>query len=167
MVVNDVITANIIDQYLNNLIKEEKSNATIEKYIRDVKRFAEFADGQRITKELVMAFKQELQDTELAVRSINSILASVGSLLSFLGLESCKVKSIRLQKKAYCDADQELTRKEYVRLVKAAEDNPRLELLLQTICSTGIRVSELAYFTLESVRKGEITVSCKNKTRTI
>ena len=167
MVVNDVITENIIDNYLCYLKEEEKSRATIEKYIRDVKRFARYADGQRITKELVMGFKQDLQNAELSVRSINSILASVGSLLRFLGLESCKVKSLRLQKKAYCDADQELTKKEYVRLVEAAKDNPRLALLIQTICSTGIRVSELTYFTVEAVRKGEITVSCKNKTRTI
>ena len=95
------------------------------------------------------------------------MLASINSLLSFLGLDSCKVRNLRTQHKAYCDVNQELTREEYYRLIKAAKYNPRMEMILQTIGGTGIRISELTYFTVESVRHGEISVSCKNKTRTI
>lgn len=164
---NNVVTAEIIDGFCKHLKEEEKSNATIEKYLRDVKRFALYMNGQQITKELVMGFKKNLQESGLAVRSINSILASVGSLLRYMGLENCKVKSIRIQPKAYCDLDQELKKNEYVRLIEAASGNPRLKLLIQTIGGTGIRVSELAYFTTEAVKNGEICVFCKNKTRII
>lgn len=101
------------------------------------------------------------------MRSINSMLASVNSLLDFMGLSVCKVKSIRMQHQAYCTKDKELTRAEYLRLLEASKKNEQLNLVLQTICSTGIRVSELRYFTVEAIRYGEVTVNCKNKTRTI
>jgi len=163
----NVITKDLIDEFEKYLVEEEKSKATIEKYLRDVKRFLIFISGRALTKELVMEFKQEMIHSGLAVRSINSILASVGKFLNFLGREECRVKNIRIQPKAYCDMDKELTKNEYMRLLQSAKNNPRLELLLQTICGTGIRVSELVYFTVESVNQGEITVSCKNKTRII
>lgn len=162
-----VITEEIINDFEKYLVIEEKSKATIEKYIRDVRKFACFADNQPITKEIVMAFKSDLIEHDFAIRSINSMLASVNSLLAFLGMDCCRVKNIRSQQKVYCDMDQELTKNDYYKLLKAAEDNPRLGMILQTICGTGIRISELSYFTVEAVKKGEITVSCKNKTRII
>ena len=101
------------------------------------------------------------------MESINSMLASVNSLLRFLGWEDCRVRYLRTQKKMYCPEEKELTMEEYLRLLEATRQNSRLFLILETICSTGIRVSELRYFTVEAVSSGEITVQCKNKTRSI
>ena len=92
---------------------------------------------------------------------------ALNSLLDFLGLSNCKVKNIRTQKQIYCTADKELTKAEYLRLLAASKKKEQLNLVLQTICGTGIRVSELRYFTVEAIRCGEVTVDCKNKTRTI
>jgi site-specific recombinase XerD len=114
-----------------------------------------------------MAYKQQLMEKGYAVGSVNSMLASLNSFLRFLGREDCKVRQLRTQKKIYSQPEQELTKSEYQRLVAAASGRPRLGLILQTICCTGIRVSELRYFTVEQVRRGEVTVSCKNKTRTV
>ena len=120
-----------------------------------------------ITKELVIAWKKYLVAQGYAVRSINSMLASVNSLLDFLGLSNCKAKNIRLQRQTYCTEDKELTKAEYLRLLEASKKNEQLNLVIQTICGTGIRVSELRHFTVEAVRYGEVTVDCKSKTRTI
>lgn len=150
-----------------NLIREEKSTATCEKYLRDVRCFARFAGERAVTKEIVVAWKKELIAQGYAVRSVNSMLASVNSFLGFLGWHECKVKNIRLQRQTYCTEDKELTKAEYLRLLSASKTNEQYNLVLQTICGTGIRVSELQYFTVEAVRSGEITVNCKSKTRTI
>lgn len=156
-----------IQKFSDYLVREEKSNATCEKYIRDIHGFRMFAGNNQVTKELVVAWKKMLMENGYAVRSINSMLASVNSLLSFLGWHDCKVKNIRLQRQIYCTEDKELTKAEYLRLLEASKKNEQLNLVLQTICGTGIRVSELRYFTVEAVRQGEITVNCKSKTRTI
>ena len=136
-------------------------------YLRDVGCFVRFVRGQTVTKELVVEWKKELVEQGYAVRSVNSMLASVNSLLSFLGWHDCKVKSIRLQRQTYCAEEKELTKAEYLRLLEASRKNEQLNLVLQTICGTGIRVSELRYFTVEAVQCGEVTVNCKSKTRTI
>ena len=130
--------------------------------------FVLYADGE-ITKETVIAYKQGLIDDGYAVRSINSMLASLNSLFSFLGWNDCKVKSIKLQRQIYCPEEKELTKAEYMRLVDTAKQkgNERLNLILQTICGTGIRVSELQFITVEAVKKGEATVSLKGKTRSV
>ena len=156
-----------IKEFSNYLCREEKSAATQEKYLRDVQVFCVYADGNEITKELVVAWKKQLVESGYAVRSINSMLASVNSLLDFLGLSNCKVKNIRTQRQTYCTEDKELTKAEYLRLLAASKKNEQLNLVLQTICGTGIRVSELRYFTVEAIRHGEVTVDCKSKTRTI
>jgi len=156
-----------IKEFGNYLCREEKSTATQEKYLRDVQAFCVYADGKEITKELVIAWKKQLVENGYAVRSINSMLASVNSLLEFLGLSNCKVKNIRTQRQTYCTEDQELTKAEYLRLLAASKRNEQLNLVIQTICGTGIRVSELRYFDVEAIRDGEVTVDCKNKTRTI
>ena len=156
-----------IQKFSDHLIREEKSNATCEKYIRDVHGFRMFAGSRQVTKELVMAWKKKLIEQGYAVRSVNSMLASANSFLDFLGWHDCKVKSIRLQHQTYCAEEKELTKAEYLRLLSAAGKNEQLRLVLQTICGTGIRVSELRYFTVEAIRRGEVTVDCKNKTRTI
>ena len=156
-----------IKKFANYLSREEKSTATQEKYLRDVQVFCVYADGNEITKELVVAWKKQLMESGYAVRSINSMLASVNGLLDFLGLSNCKVKNIRTQRQTYCTEDKELTKAEYLRLLAASKKNEQLNLVIQTICGTGIRVSELQYFTVEAIRYGEVTVDCKNKTRTI
>ncbi len=149
------------------LIQEEKSKATIEKYLRDANAFVQYAAGRVITKELVVEYKNELQIRNYAVRSINSMLASVNSMLDHLGWTDCKVKTLRCQRQTYCAEEKELTKAEYMRLLEASRHQVQLNLVIQTICGTGIRVSELKYFTVESLRRGEITVQCKSKTRTI
>ena len=147
---------------------EERSTATVEKYIRDVKAFSAFVNGAEITKEVVIEYKKHLQENH-AVRSVNSMLASVNGLFVFLGWHELKVKSIKFQQKIYCPEEKELTKAEYTRLCRAAKHkhNERLNLILQTICGTGIRVSELQYITVEAVKQGEATVSCKAKTRSV
>ena len=153
--------------FREHLLREEKSAATVEKYLRDVRAFLVFSGQAAITKDLVMAYKQALLEKNYAVRSINSMLASLNSLLDFLGWGDCKVKSLKIQRQTYCAEEKELTKAEYLRLLEASKNQPQLNLIMQTICGTGIRVSELKYFTVETVRRGEIVVSCKSKTRTI
>ena len=128
-----------------------------------------FTDGNEITKDTVIAYKNKLLSENYAVRSINSMLASLNSLFAFLGWSDCRVKSIKFQRQIYCSEDKELTKAEYTRLVNAAKQkgNGRLNLVLQTICGTGIRVSELQYITVEAVKSGEAVVSLKGKTRTV
>ena len=162
------LTQEIISDFKEHLILEERSAATVEKYIRDISAFSNYADGAEITKETVIAYKKHLQDS-YAVRSVNSMLASINSLFAFLGWHDLKVKSIKLQQQIYCPEEMELTKAEYTRLCRTAErnHNERLNLILQTICGTGIRVSELQYITVEAVKQGEATVSCKAKTRSV
>ncbi len=162
-----ILTNERIREFENFLCREEKSVATQEKYLRDVRAFGVYAAGGEITKELVISWKKHLVEQGYAVRSINSMLASVNSLLDFLGLPGCKVKNIRIQQQTYCAEDKELTKAEYLRLLEASKKNEQLNLVIQTICGTGIRVSELRYFTVEAVKHGEVTVECKSKTRTI
>ena len=162
-----ILTYEKICELANYLCREEKSAATQEKYLRDVHAFRVYADGNEISKELVADWKKHLVEQGYAVRSINSMLASVNCLLDFLGLSNCKVKSIRMQRQTYCTEDKELTKAEYLRLLQASKKNEQLNLVIQTICGTGIRVSELQYFTVEAIRHGEVTVDCKSKTRTI
>ena len=161
------LTKTQIDKFANYLRNEEKSTATQEKYLRDVRAFCRYTGDTEISKEIVIAWKKQLLQDDYAVRSINSMLASVNSLLVFLGWHDCRVKNIRTQRQTYCTEDKELTKVEYMRLLSAAKHNEQLHLVLQTICGTGIRVSELQFFTVEAIRYGEITVNCKSKTRTI
>ena len=162
-----VLSENCISSFREYLILEEKSGATVEKYLRDIRAFSGFVGGQKVTKEVVMAYKQSLLEKGYAVRSINSMLASLNSFLNFQGWQDCKVKSLKLQNSVYCPEEKELTKAEYLRLLAAAKSQPRLRLILETICGTGIRVSELRFFTVEGIRRGEISVRCKSKTRTI
>lgn len=163
------ITTEVMKCFGKYLRGEEKSKNTVEKYLRDATAFAAWLDGAAVTKEAAVAFKQVLIDSGYAVRSINSMLASLNSLFSFLGWADCKVKSIKVQREIYCSEEKELTKVEYERLCRTAKEkhNERLNLILQTICGTGIRVSELSFITVEAVRKGEATVSLKGKTRTV
>ena len=162
------ITAKKIAEFKEHLIFEERSEITVEKYIRDVKAFSAYTQNSIITKETVIAYKKHLQEN-YAVRSVNSMLASINSLFAFLGWHDLKVKSLKLQQQVFCPEEKELTKAEYARLCRTAErkHNERLNLILQTICGTGIRVSELQYITVEAVKNGEAVVSCKAKTRSV
>ena len=163
------LTAKQIAAFTVYLKTEEKSKSTIEKYIRDVQAFYFYINGEKITKETVIAYKNKLLSDNYAARSVNSMLASLNSLFSFLEWTDLKVKPIKLQRQIYCSEENELTKAEYMRLVNAAKQkgNERLHLLIQTICGTGIRVSELQYITVEAVKCGEAVVSLKGKTRSV
>lgn len=162
-----LLTGIWIERFRDHLILEEKSRATVGKYLRDVRNFSAFLGEQPVTKTAVMNYKQYLMEKGYAVRSLNSMLASVHCFLDFRGWGDARVKSLRLQHAAYCAEEKELTRAEYLRLLAAAKAKPQLRLILETICGTGIRVSELNFFTVESVCRGEISVRCKGKIRTI
>lgn len=162
------ITAKTIAEFEEHLILEERSKTTVEKYIRDIKAFSTYTQNTVVTKEIVIAYKKHLQET-YAVRSVNSMLAGINSLFAFLGWHDLRVKSLKLQQQVFCPEEKELTKAEYTRLCRTAErkHNERLNLILQTICGTGIRVSELQYITVEAVKHGEAVVNCKAKTRSV
>ncbi len=150
------------------LRENEKSGATLEKYMRDMRSFASFAGEAAVDKALVLDYKAELAKN-YALTSANSMLAALNAFFRFIGWFECCVKQFKIQREAFCTEEKELTKAEYSALVRAAEmkNNERLSLLLQTVCGTGIRVSELCCITAEAVRRGEATVSCKGKTRRI
>lgn len=164
-----IITAENIKDFHRFLVEEEKSTATIEKYMRDVRAFFTFISETKITKDRVIAYKNMLVSNGYAPRSINSMLASLNSLFSFLGWLDLKVRAIKLQKQIYCSEEKELSKEEYIRLINTAKQkgNERLSLLIQTICGTGIRVSELQFITVEAAGYGEAVVSLKGKTRSV
>ena len=163
------ITQELIKRFEIYLQNEEKSQNTMEKYLRDVKAFAKYVGDKEIIKSDVVTYKNELIQKQYAIRSINSMLASLNSMFSFLGWNDCKVKNIRLQRQLFCPKEKELTKIEYERLVMTARrmGNERLYLVLQTICGTGIRVSELQYITVEATKKGMAKVFLKGKNRDI
>lgn len=163
-----ILTANNLNDFQKYLILQEKSKATTKKYFRDAKVFADFAGNEEIRKEIVIAYKEHLRENH-AVRSVNSMLASINSLFAFLGWFDLKIKALKVQHQVFCSEEKELTKAEYARLCKAEQSNhnERLNLILQTICATGIRVSELRFITVEAVKQSEATVSLKGKTRSI
>ena len=163
-----IITPGALYSFEKYLSDCEKAPATTSKYMHDVRLFLNHLAGQPLDKTAVLAYKLALEQN-YAVRSANSMLASLNAFLRFLGRADLCVKQFKVQKEAYCSEDKELTKAEYTALVRVAEQkkNMRLSLVVQTICSTGIRVSELQCITVEAVQKGEAVVSCKGKTRKI
>lgn len=151
--------------YLRN---EERSVATIEKYMRDVRFFASFVCDAEIDKQKVLDYKGKLGET-YAVSSANSMIAAMNCFLRFCGWHDLCVKQFKMQRQVYCSEEKELTRAEYIRLLEAAnaKHNERLNLIIQTICGTGIRVSELQYITVEALHNGEAIVNCKGKSRRV
>ena len=154
-----------IFQYEQYLISEEKSPATIEKYLRDIRSFVAYLDARPLCKEETIGYKKYLT-ARYAPSSCNSMLIALNGFLRFLGMETCRVRPLRIQRQIFCKEERELSRQEYRRLVQAAQST-RLSYVIQTICGTGIRVSELEYITVEAVREGKSVVACKNKTRII
>ena len=157
-----------VKQYIKYLEQEEKSEATRRQYKRDILHFLSFAKGQELTRELALRYKEELQSKHRA-GSVNVKLAALNGFFSYLGREDLRVKRLRIQKRPFLPREKELTKAEYLRLLEAARQkkNEKLRLLLETICGTGIRVSELKYITAEAVDEGEAVIRLKGKIRII
>ena len=162
------ITDRMLNAFETMLKEDEKSKHTVEKYMRDVRCFQYFAKKRCIDKTLTIEYKTFLEK-EYAMASANSMIAALNSFLRFIGWDECCIKQFKVQKKTYCSENDELTKAEYLSLVRAAESeqNERLSLLIQTICGTGIRVSEVEYITVEAAQRDEAVVSCKGKTRIV
>ena len=162
------ITQDLIDNFKNHLINEEKASATLEKYIHDIKAFYEWANETQIDKRKVLDYKEYLIG-KFAPASVNSVLSSLNSFFEFNKWYEMKVKMLKIQKQIYAQRSKELSKSEYERLLGAAKrkSNQRLYLLMQTICASGIRVSELQYITIDAIHRREATINCKNKMRVV
>lgn len=156
-----------LQRFAAHMRQEEKSAGTIEKYLRDTAAFVAHMGKNPVTKEAVAAWRDGLVRDGYAPSTVNSMVAAVNALLRFLGWEDRRVKALRLQRRVFRDQSKELTRTEYDQLLDAAADKPRLALLMETICGTGIRVSEVKYVTVEAARAGRTDISLKGKVRTI
>ena len=158
-----------IQAYADHLRLEEKSAATVEKYLRDVRSFARWLEGREITKERTAAWKTHLVERGYAPASVNAMLSALNGLLDFLELGTCRVKFLKLQRRMFRDDSRDLTRSDYNALTAAAKarGKVRLALLMETICATGIRVSEVRYITVEAARSGQADIALKGKVRTI
>lgn len=163
-----ILKSKEIQEFEKYLRDEERSVATIEKYMHDIRYFASYVGEREISKQTVLEYKSRLGKI-YAVASANSMIAAMNCFFRFCGWHDLCVKQFKIQRQAYCSEEKELTRAEYIRLLKAAEDNHnrRLNLIIQTICGTGIRVSELQYITVEALHRGEAVVNCKGKNRRI
>lgn len=162
------ITNEKMENFRAHLINEEKSEATVRKYLHDISLFVAIVGDRAISKQTVLDYKAQLGET-YAVASANSMIAALNCFLRFCGWHELCVKQFKMQRQVYCPEEKELTRTEYLRLLHAAnaKHNERLNLMIQTICGTGIRVSELQYITVEALQRGEATVNCKGKNRRI
>lgn len=163
-----IITKKLIDTFKTYLLNEEKSSSTLEKYIRDILAFSVWLGTNEVTKGTVLEYKKYLIDN-YAPASVNSILSSLNSFFGFNEWVDCKVKTLKIQRQLFVSSNKELTKTEYKQLLNAAlsQHNKRLYMLMQTICATGIRVSELKYITVEAVKSGVATINCKGKMRVV
>ena len=163
------LTEREFDQFEDYLRHDEREESTIEAYLRSLTRFAEWADGRTITKELAMEWKTALSESGYRPISVNAMLAAVNKFFTCMGREDCKVKYLKLQRQMFRKSEKDLSKEEYQRLVQAAHEKGdlRMELILETICATGIRVGELKYITVEAIRAGVAEIALKGKIRTI
>lgn len=157
-----------ITDYKKYLIEQERSSYTISKYIHDIRFFIEFAGKRTLNKELIIDLKLYLGE-HYAASSANSMLAAVNGLLKFIGRADLRVKPFKIQRTLFVPKEKELCRYEYMRLIEAArqQKKERLMLIVETICATGIRVSELKFITAGSVETGRAEIKCKGKLRTV
>ena len=163
-----IITKEIIGNFKKYLITEEKALATLEKYIRDVRAFCAWLGGRAVDKNEILSYKTELCE-KYSVASVNSVISALNTFFSFCDWNEFRIKAIKIQRQIFTSKEKELTKQEYESLLKTAESrgNERLFLLMQTICSCGIRVSELKYITVESLRKEYAEINCKGKRRQV
>lgn len=161
------LTAGRITAYTKSLYSEERAPATVEKYRRDIAAFAGWLAERPVTKELAAQWKNHLLAEGLSPATVNAKLSAVNGLLGFLGWGECRVKFLRIQRQLF--REKALNRGEYERLVETARrlGRGRLALLMEAICSTGIRVSEVRYLTVEAARTGQAVIRLKGKIRTI
>lgn len=154
--------------YRQYLLDEEKSAATVNKYVRDTENFLEWCKNRKLTKSLVLLYKNELTQKH-SPAGVNSVLSSLNNYFSFMGKHNLKTKMLKIQKQIFARKERELSKDEYMRLLDTAKNknNRRLYLLMQTICSTGIRISELRFITVEAVMKREAHINCKGKMRIV
>lgn len=162
-----ILTPHFIEAFRTHLRQQEKSPYTIEKYVRDALSLMRFAKDRPLSKDIIISFKSHLTNQSYTPNSINSMLASINSLLTFLEIPQYKVENLRVQRQTYRSEKENLSKAEFLRLKKAAKEKTRLSLILDTLCETGIRISELQYFTVESLQEKKIEVRCKGKIRTI
>lgn len=165
---DNIITTEHINAYCLSLLADERSAGTISKYRRDLTAFSLWLDGRAVTKESATAWKACLLNRDYAPRTINSMLAAVNGFCRFAGLP-IKLKFLSIQRQIFRDSAKELTKEEYDRLLTAARESgqERLALIMETLCATGIRVSELRYITVEATLAGRATITLKGKIRTI
>ena len=166
---HSTLSAGQITAYRRHLSREEKSAATLAKYLHDVQAFAAWLGSRPVTKETAAAWKTALAAEHYAPTTINAKLSALNGLFRFLGWNDCRVKFLKVQRRLFREPDQELTKPEYQRLHTAAQrlGRDRLALLMETICATGIRVSEVRYITAEAIRQGKAEVALKGKIRVI
>lgn len=158
-----------IMEYRDYLYTEERSAGTVDKYMRDLQAFARWLNGKAVSKELLVQWKEHLQVQHYAPVTINSMLAALNGLFRFLGWEEYRIKFLKIQRRLFRETTRELTRPEFSRLLATAQSQgqERLALLMETICATGIRVSEVKYITVEAAKRGRTEISLKGKIRTI
>lgn len=163
-----IITDDLIEKFKDFLMNEEKASATLDKYMRDIKAFSRWTLRSEIDKRKVLDYKEYLIG-KLAPASVNSVLSSLNKFFEFNNWYEMKVKMLKIQKQIFAQKDKELSKTEYERLLDAAKakSNERLYLLMQTICASGIRVSELQYITIEAIRLRKATINCKGKMRIV
>lgn len=164
----NTISNQTLFSFINFLRENEKSARTVEKYVRDIRHFLKFLNGREPNRALLLSYKSAIKE-DYAVTSANSKIAAINSFFRFLKRDDLILKQFKVQRKVFCSAEKELTKAEYFRLVNAAKNtgNRRLNLLMQTVCSTGIRISELPFITVEAVENLEAQVSLKGKNRVI
>ena len=162
------ITNELIQKFKGYLIDEEKSSSTLGKYIRDITVFMEWCKETELNKSVVLEYKQDIVE-KYAPASVNYILSSLNSFFAYNEWYDLKVKALKIQRQIFTSKDKELTKAEYERLLVAAKQkkNQRLYYLMQTICATGIRVSELKAITVSAVKSGQATINCKGKMRIV
>ena len=163
------ITFELLQQFRYYLKNEERENSTIEKYLQNIQSFANWLQEREVTKENLTAYKEHLIMKKYNPKTINGILSAINKFLVVAGWGDIKVKYLRIQRQLFRSSGRELTKAEYMKLLNKAQElgKERLSLLMQTICSTGIRVSELKYITVEAVKTGKAEISLKGKIRTI
>lgn len=157
-----------ICRFGRELFEQERAKKTIERYQHQLRAFAQWTEGRTVTKELTVRYKQWLME-RYSPASVNVTLAALNGFFKFMGWQECRVRPVRVQCRHYAEPSRELSREEYYRLLKIARQkgNMRLFHLLETICSTGIRVSELRFITVQAVKRGRADICNKGKYRTI
>lgn len=164
-----ILTNEKLAEFEKHLKQEEYGDATIEKYLRELRVFQEWMNGRAVDKEIVAGFKAYLQGENYAPCTVNAKLSALNVFFRYAGWDECRVKFLRIQRQLFRNQSKELSREEYEKLLKAAKDKgkEKLALLMEAICGTGIRVSEVPYITVEAAKRGRTEVSLKGKVRII